>query len=67
MNTNSALISKFNSYIIYSRTSSNVSGVPKDLSKASYWTMKAYENPKASASIQELAEDNWNTFELWNY
>jgi hypothetical protein len=41
--------------------------VPEDLSKASYWTMKAYENPEASATIQELAEDNWNTFELWNY
>ena len=29
--------------------------------------MKAYENPEASATIQELAEDNWNAFELWNY
>jgi len=42
-------------------------GVLKDLSKAKYWIKKAYENPDASAETVEMAEDNWNTFELWKY
>ncbi len=42
-------------------------GVLKDLSKAKYWIKKAYENPDASASIIELAEEGWNQLELWKY
>jgi len=41
--------------------------VLKDLSKAKYWIKKVYENPEASASTKELAEENWNAFELWKY
>ena len=42
-------------------------GVLKDLSKAKHWIKKAYENPEVEASTKELAEYNWNRFELWKY
>jgi len=42
-------------------------GVSKDLSKARYWIKKAYENPNAETRTVELAEENWNNFELWKY
>ena len=45
----------------------NGDGVLKDLSKAKYWTKKSYENPDADADTKEIAEENWNTFELWKY
>ena len=45
----------------------NGDGVLKDLSKAKYWTKKSYENPDADADTKEVAEENWNTFELWKY
>ena len=45
----------------------NGEGVLKDLSKGKYWTKKAYENPEVSASTKERAEENWNTFKLWDY
>ena len=41
--------------------------IEQNLSKAKYWIKKAYENPDASASTRESAENNWNKFELWKY
>jgi TPR repeat protein len=45
----------------------NGTGVSKDLSKAKYWTKKAYDNPDAKARIVERAEIAWNQLELWKY
>jgi TPR repeat protein len=40
-------------------------GVLKDMTKAKYWTKKAYEGDDAKAS--EMAKENWDIFELWKY
>jgi TPR repeat protein len=40
-------------------------GVLKDLTKAKYWTKKAYENPDEPEKGR--ARITWDKFELWKY
>ena len=42
-------------------------GNGKDLTKAKYWTNKAYENPDAGPLLKSSAKNNWNLHELWDY
>ncbi|CAI6149094.1 MAG: hypothetical protein SPLUMA2_SPLUMAMAG2_01490 [uncultured Sulfurimonas sp.] len=40
-------------------------GVLKDMTKAKYWTKKAYENP--DTFVRKQAKEHWEKHELWKY